>query len=382
MSCELHSVYVTDRGGAQRLFTLNDIESVRYTRTLDDISVGEVVISGEACREQAELLGQVEPRRHELVIYRGDDRVWEGPIVSAEWGNDYVRFSARDVLEYLDARPITQYWPGPENGGPELMGDRIEQIIRYEMAWTYIAPGLSPQFVRPWDSGGYGSITPAIDVLAHLEVRPGTVITRTETYPFEMTVYEHLSTLARGGLDYTTIGRKILIWDSRETIGQTRTMTTKDFAGNLKVYGSGQDLVGVQHVVASRDTDDGELPPTSTANVGSALRDTSYYGPWAKIHSREEEDTAVSREALNTQALRLSAGRIPLPTEIVVDGGARILLDDTLTIHSLVAGVDVPIVAVLAGRTMNQVQRFRHIGISETSSGEEITASLNPGRGE
>lgn len=383
MACELHTVQITDRGGGRIIATLNSLNEVQWNRQLDDKSYASVAIEGEACREQSKLLGQIEPRRHEMVIHRNGVRVWEGPIVSVSRRTNRIVVSAMDVLEYLDGRPITKYWPGPENGGPTLMGERIEEIIRFEMLNAYVPPGIPTPPLRhipAWD-GESGllnpSVNPPINVIPFLEVHPGTVLTRTETFPFEMMVYEHLSTLAEGGLDYTTVGRKILIWDSSLSIGRTRDMVSADFGGDVEVFSSGVDLVGVMHVVGGRDEDfDNPLPPNSTANVGSALRDVTYYGPWARLHTRSEESGDATQEALNTQAMRISAGRNPVPIEVDVGNQATIKLDDRLTINHLVAGVDVPVIANVAGGTVNQVQRFRGIYVTETSGGETITATL------
>lgn len=388
---ENHYAVITDRGGKDRVSVLTDLTEVRWERTVDDIATAVVEVSGDACRDQADRLGLIEARRHELVIYRGEDRVWEGPIVAVKWGLDSVTIQAHDVLEYLDGRAITEYWPGPENGGPELMGDRIEEIIRFELSNAYLLPGYTIHdvdgWIPSWDISDTNTwtVNPPIHVLEHLEVSPGEVLTRTETLPFEMTVYEHLSNLAEGGLDYTTIGRKILIWDSREEIGRTRTLTSKDFSGDVEIASRGQDLVSVQHVIASPNTDEEENPATSTDNVGSAYREdfstleSFYYGPWTKIHTRGEDDgNEPSQEALRTQALALSVRGIPLPTEIEVGGSSSLRLDHTLTINHLIAGTTVPVLAEMAGRTLNQLQRFTRIQVTETANGENISVSLEP----
>lgn len=377
---EGHTIFVTDRGGGNRKMQLIDVSMVRWGRQLDDVSTARVEISGAACRRQSGNLAQIEPRRDELVIYRGDTRVWEGPIRSVEYGLDRVAISADDVLEYVFHRPLTKYWPGPDNGGPSLMGDRIEQIIQYELATNYIAPGASVS-VPAWEN-----LTPAINVLPYLDVRPGSVQTRTETYPFEMTVGEHLDTLARGSLDYTTVGRRILIWDRRETIGQTRILSEADFYGTPKIYASGGDLISVMHVVASMDEEDENgdpIPPTSTEHVGSAIRDSEwFYGPWAKLHTRASEDSsnAPSQAALVTQALAQSAGGVPVPVDLAVSSGASLRLDHTLTILDLVPGVEMPVRAELYGRTIQQVLRLKSVSVTENASGEAVTVTLNSNR--
>lgn len=368
---ESHSVYVMDRGGEKRVAELTDLTQVQWERRLDSTSSARVEISGRACRDQASRLAQVEPRRHELAVYRGGDRVWEGPIVQVERGFERVIISARDVTEYLHGTALSKDWPSPENGGPELMGDRIEEIIEYELTVPYTVntfEGAAVTFER-WEE-----LDPPANVLPFLEVRAGSVLTRSDTVAFQMPVGEHLDALAESGLDYTTIGRKLLIWDSSESIGQLRVMTVEDFDGRPVLYSAGQDLRVVQHVVANRDEESGGLE-----YVGTSGAVDPYYGAWTSIHSRSDEDDEPSQDALNTQARRLAYGRNPVPEELVLPRGASIRLDTSLTIDSLVAGVEVPVLAEVNGRTVNQVKRLASLKVTETGDGETITGDFVAG---
>jgi hypothetical protein len=94
------------------------------------------------------------------------------------------------------------------------------------------------------------NLDPPVNVLPHLEIRPGSVLTRSVTEAFEMTVFEHIQNLSRGGMDWTVIGRKILFWDRKEVIGRTRTLTDNDFYGDIEVFASGSDNWQIEHVVA------------------------------------------------------------------------------------------------------------------------------------
>lgn len=374
-----HTVVITDRGGLSKLYQLDDLSLVQWERTVDDKSRARVELTGRACEAQSNVLAAIEPRRHEVVIYRGAERVWEGPIVDKTLRPGSATILAADVLEYLDGRALSKYWPGPENGGPELMGDRIEEIINHELSTTYFSPGIEPSHeavVLAWEE-----VDPPANVLPYLEVRPGSVLTRTETLPFEMTVYEHLKNLARGGMDFTTIGRRILIWDSAEEIGRSPMLTNADFYGDPAVHASGEDLVVVQHVIAQPDDSEEDYDPNSTDNVGSAIRGgivpDNYYGPWTRIHTRSEDDgNAPSQEALRTQALSVSVGRWPVPTQITMGSGTSLRLSDRLTAQHLVAGTTLPVRAEVYGRTVNQDMRLQSVTFQETGSGESISASL------
>lgn len=367
-----HTVLITDRGGGRVITELRDISEVRWSRLTDKVSTATVTIAGDSCRRQSAKLGGIEPRRHEMVIYRGGDRVWEGPIRYTRLGVDSVKIHAADVLEYLAYRPITKWWPGPDKGGPSAMTDRVEEILEYELLTPYLAPGTALT-VPAWEGAD-----PPANVYPHLRIIPGDVLTRSETFPFDMTVLEHLTNLARGGLDFTAVGRSIVVWDSSQPIGRTRVMTESDIHGDPAIYSDGEALVAVQHVTGQPEEG---APPADTGHVGSYVRDLSFYGPWASIHTRSDEDgsSATQQEALNTQARNLSAGKIPVPVDIVIGANASLRLDGTLGINDLVAGVEVPVIARLMGRDVRRTQRLTSITVSETAAGESITASIgNP----
>lgn len=367
-----HTALITERGGATHIMELKDMTEIRWERVIDSRSSATITIAGSACRRQSKNLGSIEPRRHELVIYRGPDRVWEGPIRSVKLGRDSVVITAFDVLDYVQARPMTKYWPGPPIG-PSLMTDRVQQILEYELETDYIAPGTTTT-IPAWEN-----VDPPVDVLPYLDVRTGGILTTAEVEPFEMTVLEHLTNLARGGLDYTTVGRRIIVWDSAQPLGRARTMTEADIEGDPTIFSDGDELVTVQHVIGQPDEDQA---PASTENVGSYVRDMSYYGPWAKIHTRSDEggDSGAGQTALNTQARAISAGKVPVPVELQIGNSASLRTDGTLTINQLVAGIEIPLVARLVGREIRQTQRLEKLTVSETAQGESIQAAIGGGK--
>lgn len=366
-----HRAVITDRGGGTPIMELKDISEISWGRATSAVSSATVVVTGASCRRQSAKFPRIKAKRHELVIYRGGLRVWEGPIRTRKIGRNRFTLTAHDVLAYVQGRPISKYWPGPDGGGPKSMTTRVQQILTYEMANSYVAPGTSPAATVPaWES-----ISPAANVLPFLEVHSGDVQTTAEVLPFAMTVLEHIDDLARSGLDYTTVGRKIVVWDSAKALGQIRTLTEADIEGDPNLFSDGDELVTVQHVIGQADED---APNTSTESVGSYVRDMGYYGPWAKIHTRSEEisETENVQVVLSTQARTLSAGKVPVPVELQIGSAASLRLDGSLTISDLVAGVDVPVVAKLMGVEIQQTQKLLSLDVSETANGESIKATI------
>lgn len=346
-----HSAYIYDRGGMRRIGQLKDLSQVKWGRKRDDFSEGSIRVSGDACSSQATFLASIEPKRHELVIFRGDVRVWEGPIWRIAWGAGTVEIFAHDVTSYLNGTPLTQTY---SNAFPNIdtVTGRIEDIIETEM--------------MVWET-----LDPPANVLPYLVVHhhPNEAETTAVTVPFEMTVGEHLDALAhRSGIDYTTVGRAIHIWDTSRNLGTLREWTEEDFFGQILVTAYGADHTEVAVVIA----EDGRF-----GTAGSA---SSYYGPWTKIFTvyNEEGTEGPTQAQLDSQAQRNISGRTPVPVEVRVPDNSSIRLTHDLTINDLVCGVQVPLRATLNARRLSQLQKIDLVTVTETAQGETIQVTLSP----
>lgn len=348
---EVHTAYIYDRGGQTRVSQIVDISSVSWSRDRDGISEATIFVEGSACSAQADILANIEPKRSELVIFRGDDRVWEGPVWRVGWHSDHVEINAHDVFQYVMETPLTQpYSNAYPNVG--LVTDRINAILQHEMP--------------VWES-----LTPPANVLPHVVIHhfPNEAQTTAVTKPFEMTVGEHIQHLAHyGGIDFACVGRAIHVWDVSRSLGRTRLLTEADFFSEVVITAYGSDMAAAVYVIG----EDGVY--------GEAHEPSPYYGPWTRILTayNEEGTEAPTQTELNSQAERNLHGRIPVPVEVRVPDGSGIRLDDTLTIADLVPGVRVPLLATLNARQMSQLQRIDHVQVTETADGETVQITLTP----
>lgn len=256
---EQHHVYITDRGGTRRVAELVDVAEVQWTRVRDDVSKATVQIRGAACSAQAAMLRNIEAKRNEMVIYRGDSRVWEGPVDRVAWHGDWVEIEGHDVTEYLFGRPLSQAWNDSKK--PVTVTSRLKRIIEWELThpFTYYASNLDPVSIPGWEQlfdidpvTGLQVPRPA-NVLPYLMIheQAGDPRTSASTTPFQMTVGEHLDNYARsGGIDYVTVGRTIHVWDVDKPLGRTRTLTEADFFGEVIVTAYGSDHASVAFAVA------------------------------------------------------------------------------------------------------------------------------------
>lgn len=376
-----HSVAIYDRGGVNRVNRLIDISELTWTRERDEWGTAKVKIEGDACRRQAGVLRGIQARRHELVIWRGAERVFEGPILQSPTRGGSIEITARDVGEYLRGTVLTQAYPplyGEVAPGTDsaLMTERIRGILEHELTASYVMTVGTGGAAHAVTVPRWEALDPPANILPHIEVRRSeTLYTRSDTEPFQMTVAEHLDNLARGGLDFTTIGRRILIWDSAQTIGQTRDLTEADFSGDIEVIDAGTEHHSISHVYSQRRGDDDESPPP----VGSAGGLNPYYGVWSDIVTSDSEEGAdtPTQDALNSQAQRDQVGRTPVPLLVRVPRNASLQLGSGLTIGSLVPGVRMPLRATLNLRTLRQDQRLDKVTVTEDGNGERIRIDLS-----
>lgn len=372
-----HRAFIFDRGANRRISPIVNLSEVEWNRTRDGVSDAKIRIEGDYCTRQMKVIEGVRSKRHELILYRGLSRVWEGPIFGVETGTGYAEIRARDVLSYLGGQPLTQTWDNTEatGVGSQPVTTRMGNIITYEMTHgrtQQVWDGLAwvDYAVPAWES-----VDPPINVVPYLDVRhfPNEAQTSMKTVPYQMSVLEHLKERARyGGMDYTALGRKILLWDTSRNLGRIRTLTAADFLGARPIVSE----YGADHTQAAYSVG-------SDGSYGQALNpdNLDYYGPWTTMYTVYNEDAtdAPTQAELDSQARRNTSGRSPAPLEVRIPDNSSIVLSDTLTIDMLVPGVQVPLLATLNARNISQMQKLDHVRVSERAdSGESVQVILTP----
>lgn len=357
--CSNHTAVIYDRGGITRLFVLPDVISVQWERVRDDISVADVVVNPTSA-ECNQLLERLEPGRHEMVIFRGTKRVWEGPItllVEEQGVQPVVSIQARDVMHYayrlIMRRRYSNAYPNVTTTVQRAARIMIAELDRRE------APNEDPP----------------INVLPHLQVVLSDDMARTSrvTIPYEKTVYDDLDSLAAySGLDYTVIGRRVVLFDRHTALGRTPTVTQADFLGDVRISVYGMELATYAAVTGGNGM------------YGSTGGRDPYYGLWEILDSaydEDEDESAPTQAELNSQAQRNLSGRVPTPVQIRVPENAQINPHGVLTMDNLVPGVQVPVRAKLAIRQVDQYQKLSRVRVTDDASGEKIQITLVPSTG-
>jgi hypothetical protein len=373
-----HTAVIEDRGGTNRQAQLVDLSSVQYKRMVDGKTIATVQITGQACRAQTSTLRKISARRHELAIYRGSERVWEGPILKTSSTSQMFQIDAADILTYMEGTALRQDWRNVANGGAtSIKTQRLAAMIAYELANGYSMVTTDGTVVVPaWES-----LTPAANILPWLDVRhhPTPALatqTTVDTRAFQMTLAQHLYDLtANGGIHFTVIGRRLVIWDAGLNLGRLRAVSEGDFSGDFQVIAEGTGFATIDHVT-STSTTASTLPPA----VGHGSVDFSYYGPWERVDptaAAAGTATTLDQSALNSQAKARVRTLYPLPLKLQTASGATLIPKAGLTMAKLVPGVLVPVVARTNIRDFDQVQRLDSITVTETAaSGEKIATTL------
>lgn len=355
---EGHTAYVMDRGGTRRIFQVKNFQYVEWNRVRDAISDATVYLSPESAVRQAEELARIEPGRHELCLFRGQERVWEGPITLTTDEPERFTIDAKDVMHYLNRTAIQKgyssaYIPGVRTNGDYVI-DRIMNIVNTEFAEMETFD--PPYNVLPW-------------VVPHQTLTDAR--TTTVTLPYQMYVFQHIDKLAaRSGIDYTVVGRAIHFWDtSKEAMGRTRVVTQNDFLGAVKVSAYGMETA-TRAIVT-----DGQ------GQFATAGGNDVYYGRidhLADAYDEDEGGPIPTLAELQAQAYRNLWGRNPTPIIVRVPDNSTLDPSSDLSVDQLVPGVYMPLLAKTNVRELSQMQKLSGVKVTETPKGEQIQITLYP----
>lgn len=351
LNCEIHTAYIYDRGGTSRLFQVDPLTSVEWERLRDDISHANVTLvnPGPDCQRQ---MLKVHPNRMELVIFRGKERVWEGPISRIAWHQDRIEIEAKDVMHYAYRTVMRAEY---KNAHPNVQTtiQRALNILGGELARKE-------------------ALDPPINVLPFVTAYTTATDAETSksTVPYESTVFDDIDAMAwRSGMDYTVLGRRILLFDTHTVFYTTKPVTEEDFLSEIIVTQYGME--GATHAAVT----------SSTGVVGTVGANDPFYGEWEILDSAYNEDgtTDPTLAALISQAQRNLDGRNPVPMHVRVPDGSQLNPNGSLTLADLVPGARIPLRATLLTLKVAQMQKLDRVVVTEDGeAGEKIAVTLYP----
>lgn len=355
MPCELHTAFAYDRGGQTRMMQIGPLTSIDWERVGDDISMANMNLFGSTCDSD---LTDLEPGRHEIVIFRGEERVWEGPLTYLKFAGDVVEIQARDVMHYAYRTRLSRAY---NNAYPNTT-TCIKRSVNI----------LTREFNRQWER-----IDPPINVLPYLTAieRTGDSKTSRKTTANQSSVFDDIDSMARtSGMDYTVVGRRIILHDTDTALGRTPVLSELDIAGDVSVTVYGMEVAAYAVVTGG----DGQF---GTAEGINGFPDP-YYGAWEIIDDAYDETEGTdmpSQAELESQAARNVNARIPTPVELRVSDGSSLANTSPLyNVDLLVPGVQIPVIANFPQRRLSQMQKLRRVRWYEDATGERCEITLLP----
>lgn len=360
-----YSVFLMDRGGARRIGQLAGFDQLTWDRRRSDISQASVTLTAEHVKASQAALDRLATGRSELVVFRGDQRMWEGPVTSVQWARNSVKISAHDVL----------WWAS-------------RTVVHNSYSYARPNTGFSVEFIAGIMTSELArkeALDPPVNILPYLKtyVEDGDAKTSKVVSAGSSTLWQLLDEMSTSnGLNYTTVGRAVHIWDaSRAALGRTRTVTDQDFQGEPYITEYGGDLATMYSVTDGLD---------GLATAGAI---DLFYGEIELLAQAYGEasnqildpttgqviGTTLTPADLLSQAERNLAGRNPVPKILNVPANSAFDVSrNGIGLDVLVPGVYIPVQATVSGRQMAQVQKLDTVKVTVTSGSESVEVSMIP----
>lgn len=335
-ACRADSYRVTlrDRTGPSILEL--DFEQLDWDRRLNQVSEATVQVPSSCCGK----LGEVWPWRHELSVSRDGDEVWTGPVETiANCATGGIVVKAKDMLGWLEHR-----------------------VIHNDHDWTAL-PGIGAvPAAAELIEDGFAPDDP--DVLKYMVQLGGVGVVGGRSYLANSKyVIDALTDLAKGSLDFTTIGRRIVLMPAGYALGQTALLTCEHFAGDVCT------------------SVDGAATATRAVVTGNGVTGTAGgVDPYFGLLERLVDDQRIGRQSTaDGQAAGLLLGVNPPPVLVQPpQGGNGLAPDSPVCLADLVPGVTVPVSVNCTCRTALQDMRLNQLSVSVTAEGETVAPLLTP----
>lgn len=366
LGCGTHRVFVYRRGGLVDIGELKFKTGVDYNRVRDDISTAKITIAGWDI-DCGNLLSTLKPWAHEIVIFRSNgfsmERVWEGPITLLTYEGHQVTIHAKDVMAYAYRRIIRQLMSDMKDG--DTVVSRASRVLQNAFA--------------PSDP----------NVLANLCVLSKEDDARQYRYtqPYSRTAFEEVDDMAsNAGLDYTVVGRSILLWGTKHRIGTLPEFRDMHLGNSpiVSVYGmstanryavsDGNGIWGAAEAEGAfnedgEDEEYGLIEMLSSTWASDAEGDTGTY---------TQEGLAKVVASFEEFAARAVSDRYPPPVVVRVPDNTTLNPNTPISIQHLVPGVVVPLRSTNTLRTVVATQKLDSIKVTESGGAEVITITMSP----
>ena len=371
LGCGTYRVFVYQQGGQIRLGELDPLTSLTFTRLRDDISSCDVFTSGYST-DCGAFYATLRCWMHELVVFRDGVRVWEGPITRIGFTSTSVEIEAKDVMAYVYRRIMRQGYNDAyrlvklgTGGQPNEYLGLLSAVKRASMLIT--------QGLAPYDP----NVLPYLTTIEY----PDDALESRVVADWSRSVWEEVDDLAAtAGIDYTTVGRRIIVWDTHRPIGRLPELRDGDFSDSPIVTEYGMQLATFLGVTNG----------SGVVGYTEVAAKTKPYGPIEMLASSYSDSAAASGEvqtpealakmiaALTDQAKRNISGRWPAPLIVRVPDNTTLSPKANLGFQQLIPGVWMPLRSVNTPRQVVQWQKLDSISVDFDDKGEKVHVVLSP----
>jgi len=346
----VYGAVITDRGGVTRIGPVSELLELTITWARDDI--GTAALRVAVTPGTQEFLSDLRTGRHELVLYRNGERVFEGPLTRLNYTRTEVLITASDVAWYLSRRALQYTY--------DRTAPNQESAVR--LCGKVLADHY-PAADDPFHIGQYVTLLTTDDDARTASLHAAG----------SKTVWELLDQFGQtGGLDYVVRGRRIVIADTNTRMHVSPQMGNEDFASDLEVVEYGSELATRQYSSNNRGAN------------GVAVADSrwvDYYGYIDKVSNSDTEEEGEG-EQQPVQELAQAAQRSlntshPSPVDILVPANSLVIPGSASEFNDLLPGSWVPVQSTLTPRKVFQWQRIDTTYVTYDQEKEELRISMS-----
>lgn len=371
----INRAYLAMRGGEIILGELTPLADITWTRRRDDIATNTLHMT-QWDDDTKQLLRSMRSWIHEIVVFRETQgemrRVAEGPVVRRTSRKGYLEIEFRDVMAYAYRRIMRQGYNDSyriidgRQVGLTPVTKRAKQILLNALA--YDDPNVLPY-------------------LTTFEFADDAQCSRVRK-DYSATAWEEIDDLAaKGGLDYTASGRRIILWDTHRPIGRLPMLQAGDFSEDPLITEYGASLANVFAVtnnnglygVATKGLTDGKPGPEGFIEQLASSYSESEGAGTERTLTREARKRLVA--SLKAQAQRNIAGRWttygPSPQVVRVPDNATLNPTVNIGINQLIPGVWLPLRVDDGIVDVAQWQKLDSVTVTQDDKGEKISVVLS-----
>lgn len=371
--------YITEITGIIQLY---------WERTIDDFSEARVRFrpqKGDDCcsklapkwDSKGKLIDAgIWPWSHEIIIFRDGEPVWSGPVfsydetVTPNEDTDFIQINARDHLAWLDRRVIHTKLPFGGTALHDLVD--IARFIILDAFGTRDNIGITAANLPVYPPSG----------------RKGNRTTR----PKEARAGDELREVARGGIDFTCVGRQIIVKGVRRDpkIGAPE-LRNRDFQAGVEIRIVGAEAATVGYAVGKQPTEPPDNPPPPPIGEAYAPGVPSQPGDvnrgihpyWGLIEALTNASETDSKKFLDWMAAELVDENMPPPRSLSVPAGSMLSPEANVSVHELIPSRHFKLTIKGTCSSLSQYMRLSHVEASwEPNTPERIGVTFIPGNAE